>query len=411
MDKFMDNPWFMKGVALVLALLLFSSVSDGQGNESQEKNVPANQQEETIKDVPVNSYFDTKNFVVSGVPESVDVTITGPKSIVQTTMSLKNFEVFVDLTDAKIGSQTVKLEVKDISDKLEVTIKPDTAKVTLQEKITKEFKVEAEFNQNLLDEGFTSLAPEVEPSTVEITGAKADVEKISYVKATVDVDGPIEETITESAKVLAFDQQLNKLNVTINPESVKVTIPIKNTNKTVPINIVQKGTLPNGIEIDSIVLDSKDVKISGDEDVVKETENVRVEVDLSKIDGDTVISIPVIVPEGITKVTPDVVKATIKVNKQEQKTISGVSIKTEGLSEGYDILFRDPTDGKISFIVTGTSEAIKSLTEVDFQVSLNVTNLGEGDHEVPIAASGPNNVTVKLEKERAKISIVKKNEA
>lgn len=411
MDKFMDNPWFMKGVALVLALLLFSSVSDGQGNEAKEKNVPANQQEETIKNVPVNSYFDTENFVVSGVPESVDVTISGPKSIVQTTVSLKNFEVFVDLTDAKIGTQTVKLEVKNLSDKLDVTIKPATAKVTLQERITKEFKVEAEFNQNLLDDGYTALEPVVEPNTVEITGAKGDVEKISYVKATVDVNGNVEETITKNAKVLAFDQQLNKLNVTIKPETVKVTIPIKNTNKTVPINIVQKGTLPSGIAIDSITLDNKDVKISGNEDIVKETESVRVEVDLSKISESTVISIPVIVPEGVTKVTPDVVKATIKVSKQEQKSISGALIKAEGLADGYDIVFRDPENGKISFTVTGTSETIKPLTEADFRIYLNVANLGEGDHEVPIAVSGPNNVTLRLEKERAKISIVKKNEA
>lgn len=411
MDKFMDNPWFMKGVALVLSLLLFSSVSDGQGNEAKEKNVPANQQEDTIENVPVNSYFDTENFVVSGVPESVDVTIEGPKSIVQTTVSLKNFEVFVDMTDAKIGTQTVKLEVKNISDKLDVTIKPATAKVTLQEKITKEFKVEAEFNQNLLDEGYTSQEPVVEPNTVEITGAKSDIEKISYVKATVDVDGPIEETITKNARVLAFDQQLNKLDVTIKPDIVKVTVPIKNTNKTIPINIVQKGTLPNGIAIDSIILDSKEVKISGNEEVVKETESARVEVDLSKITENTVISIPVIVPEGITKVTPDVVKATIQVSKQEQKTISGASIKTEGLLEGYDIHFIDPENGKISFVVIGSSETIKPLTESDFRIFLNVTNLGEGNHEVPIAASGPNNVTLKLDKERAKISIIKKNEA
>lgn len=411
MDKFMDNPWFMKGVALVLALLLFSTVSDGQGNEAKEKNVPANQQEETIKNVPVNSYFDTENFVVSGVPESVNVTIEGPKSIVQTTTISKNFEVYVDLTDAKIGTQTVKLKVKNLSDKLDVKIKPATAKVTLQEKITKEFKVEAEFNQNLLDDGYTSSEPVVEPDTVEITGAKGDIEKISYVKATVDVKSPVEETITKNAKVLAFDQQLNKLNVTIKPETVKVTIPIKNTNKLVPINIVQKGTLPNGIAIDSIILDSKDVKINGNEDVVRETESARVEVDLSKISDSTVISLPVIVPEGITKVTPDVVKATIKVSKQEQKSISGASIKTEGLSDGYDIIFRDPESGRISFTVIGSSEAIKPLTEADFRIYLNVSNLGEGDHEVPIAASGPNNITLRLEKERAKISIIKKSEA
>ncbi|WP_318506208.1 YbbR-like domain-containing protein [Bacillus sp. T3] len=305
MDKFMDNPWFLKGVALILAILLFSTVSNSDGNQSKEEYVPANQQVETIKNIPVNSYFDTENFVVSGVPESVDVTIEGPKSIVQSTVSLKNFEVYMDLTDAKIGTQTVKIEVKDISDKLKVTIKPSTAKVTVQEKITKEFKVDAEFNQNLLEDGYISGDPVVEPKKVKITGAKSEIEKISFVKATVDVEGPIEETFTKNAKVVAFDQQMNKLDVTIAPETVKVTIPIKNTSKTVPINVVQKGTAQAGIVIDSISLDTKEAKINGKEDVVKATESVRVEVDISNITEETELTLPVIIPDGITSVTPE----------------------------------------------------------------------------------------------------------
>ncbi|MGJ7922806.1 CdaR family protein [Neobacillus sp. LXY-4] len=409
MDKFMDNPWFIKGVALVLAFLLFSSVSDGTGEKGTEENVPSSQNVETIENMPVKSYFDTDNFVVSGVPETVDVTIEGPKSIVQSTKALKNFEVFVDLTDAKIGTQNVKFKVKEISDKLTVTIKPTSAKVTVQEKITKEFKVQAEFNQDLLDEGYVAEQPVVKPNKVEITGAKSDIQKISYVKATVDVSGPVQETISKNAKVLAFDQQLNKLNVTIEPETVQVTVPVKNTNKTVPINVIQKGTAQSGIVIDSIILDSKEAKISGIEDVVKETESVRVEVDISAITEETVLTLPVIVPEGISKVTPEVVKATIKVSKLEQKTLTNFSIKPEGLGEAYDILFRDPLNGKISFSISGSSETVRRLTAADFDVSVNVTNLGEGEHEVPITANGPNNVTLRLEKDLAKITIVKKD--
>lgn len=410
MDKFMDNPWFLKGVALILALLLFSSVTNGDGSEPKEEYVRANQQQETIKNIPVNSYFDTENFVVSGVPESVDVTIEGPKSIVQSTVSLKNFEVFVDLTDAKIGTQKVKIEVKEISDKLKVTIKPSTAKVTVQEKITKEFKVEAEFNKNLLDEGFTAGDPVVEPNKVEITGAKGDIEKISFVKATVDVAGPIEGTITKNSKVVAFDQQMNKLNVKIEPETVKVIIPIKNTNKTVPISVIQKGTAQSGILIDSVNLDIKEANISGKEEVIKATENVRVEVDISNITEDTVLTLPVIIPDGITSVTPDVVKATIKIKKEEQKTISNVSIKTEGLGELYDFIFRNPLSGKVSISVQGTNEEIRALTAEDFNVSVNLSNLNEGDHEVQITASGPNNIKMKLDQEQVLVSIVKKDE-
>lgn len=410
MDKFMDNPWFLKGVALILAILLFSSVSNSDGSESKEEYVPANQQEETIKNMPVNSYFDTENFVVSGVPESVDVTIEGPKSIVQSTVSLKNFEVYMDLTDAKIGTQKVKIEVKDISDKLKVTIKPSSAKVTVQEKISKEFKVEAEFNQNLLEDGYTSGDPVVEPNKVKITGAKGEIEKISFVKATVDLEGPIEETFTKNAKVVAFDQQMNKLNVTIEPETVKVTIPIKNTSKTVPINVVQKGTAQSGIVIDSISLDTKEAKINGKEEVVKATESVRVEVDISNITEETELTLPVIIPDGITSVTPDVVKATIKISKQEQKTISNVSIKTEGLADLYDLVFKNPSSGKISISVQGTVDEISPLTADDFNLSVNLTDLNEGDHEVQIISSGPSNVKMKLEQDRVLVSIIKKDE-
>ena len=128
MDKLMDNPWFLKGIALILAFLLFSAVADGGGNKATDEYVPASQNMDTIEDVPVKSYFDTENFVVSGVPKTVNVTIDGPKSIVQQTKSLNDFEVYVDLTDAKIGTQKVRIKVRNISDKLKVTIKPKSAK-------------------------------------------------------------------------------------------------------------------------------------------------------------------------------------------------------------------------------------------------------------------------------------------
>ena len=317
MDKLMDNPWFMKGVAFLLAFLLFSTVSDGKNDKASDENVPSSQNSETIENVPVKSYFDKDNLVISGVPNTVDITIEGPKSIVQSTKTLKDFEVYVDLSDAKIGKQKVKIKIRDISDKLDIKISPSSANVTVQEKVTQEFKVEAEFNSDLLDEGYIAEQPILEPNKVKVTGAKGDIEKISYVKATVDLIGPIQETVTKQATILVLDQNLNKLNVTVEPETVEVTIPIKNSSKTVPINIIQKGNPQNGIIIDEITLDKKEAKIIGKEEIIKAIESVRAEVDISKITENTTINIPIIVPDGITKVTPEVVKATIKVKKEE----------------------------------------------------------------------------------------------
>lgn len=409
MDKLMDNPWFLKGIALILAFLLFSAVADGGGNKATDEYVPASQNMDKIEGVPVKSYFDTENFVVSGVPKSVDVTIEGPKSIVQQTKSLNDFEVYVDLKDAKIGTQKVSIKVRNISEKLKVTIKPKSINVTVQEKITKEFKVEAEYNRGLLEDGFIADAPKVEPNKVKITGAKGEIEKISYVKATVDLDGPIEETITRDAAVLVLDQKLSKLNVQVEPGTVKVTIPIKSSSKSVPINIVEKGTPQNGIVIERITLDTNEAKITGKDDVIKGIESVRAEVDLSTITEDTVLSLPVIIPDGVTKVSPDIVKAEIKVKKQAQKTISNVPIRTEGLAPLYDIIFNDPVSGKIFLSVSGISESVNLLTLSDFIVKINVSNLNEGEHVVPILADGPSDVTFKLEKETARVSVIRKD--
>jgi YbbR domain-containing protein len=408
MDKLMDNPWFIKGVALVLAFLLFSSVPDGNNNSPTDENVPAQQDLNTLSDIPVKSYYDTDNFVVTGVPEKVEISIEGPKSIVQSTKSLKDFEVFVDLTDANIGKQKVKIQIKDISDKLKVTISPSQATVTVQEKVTKEFNVEAEFNRDLLEDGYNAETPQVKPNKVKITGAKEEIEKITYVKATVDLKGSIRETITKEASILVLDRELNKLNVSVEPKTVQVTIPIKTSSKTVPIEVIQKGTPAEGVIIDSITLDIPEAKIIGKDEVIKSTDKVRVEVDVSKINETSELTLPVIIPDGITKVTPEVVKATVKIQKEEQKTVSNVPIDPIGLETPFNIVFQSPIGGKMELSISGPSETLRLLTAADFKLVINVANLGLGDHDVPIQANGPGNVSWKLKNETAKISIQNK---
>lgn len=404
MDKLMDNPWFMKILALLLAILLYSSVPNS-GNKSNDIDVPGETSTETVTDIPVKVYYDTKNLVVSGIPDTVDVTIKGPLTHVQSVKALKNFEVFVDLTDAKIGTQKVKFQVRDLSDKLKATIKPATANVSIQERITKEFEVEAEFDKGLLKEGYASGEPNVEPNKVKITGAKNVIDRITYVKATFETKEQINETFTQEARVLVLDKELNKLDVVVEPETVKVTVPIKNTTKTVPINIIKKGNPPEGITIESIELEVKEATITGNEEVLNDTESVRVEVDVSKITGDSVLNLPVIISTGITKVSPELVKATIVVTKQEEKTVSGIPLNIRGLSDQYEAEINDPANKLINILVNGPSGLVTGLGPVDFTSFIDVTGLTEGIHDVNIQVEGPPDVKWKPNKSSAKIMI------
>lgn len=430
MDKFFDkivySNIFMKIVALALALLLFSSVYDGT-KEFSDINVPGDQDSAILEDISVKSYYDTDNLVVTGIPDTVKVTLEGPTSHLQPAKTQKNFEVFVDLSKAQIGTTEVPLEVKDISDKLKVTIEPEMVKVTIQEKVTKEFKVEAEFNSTLIKDGFIYEAPVVEPNMVKITGAKDEIDKITYVKANVELQDAFKETITKEAEITVLDKNLNKLAVTAEPAKVKVTIPVKTSSKTVPIKIVENGSPPDGLKIESITLNVDDAVIFGNEAILKKVENVRVEVDLRKINGDTELSLPVIISNGITEVNPELVTAKIKVRLQEEveeveveeveetvsqnfinKTITKLPIGYYGLDENYEVIFKTPVNGFADLKIIGEESQINNLDQSDFSLFIDLTSLSEGEHSVDINVKGPENIQWELLNGTASISISQK---
>ncbi|NWQ44474.1 YbbR-like domain-containing protein [Bacillus sp. EB106-08-02-XG196] len=408
MDKLMDNPWFIKIMAILLAVLLYSAVPNS-ASKTNEINVPGENTTETLVDIPVKAYFDTENLVVTGIPDMVDVTIEGPMPHVQSAKALKNFEVFVDITNAKIGDQKVTLEVSGLSEKLKATIKPSSITVAVQEKVTSEFTVEAEFDNDLIKEGYSAGQPAVKPNKVKITGAKDVVDRITYVKAALEGRDLLESTVTKEAQVQVLDKELNKLDVVVEPEIVEVTIPIKSNTKTVPINILEKGTPQEGLTIESMELDVKEAVISGDEDVLKDTENVRVEVDVSKISENTTLTLPVIISNGITKVTPETVKVTVVVNREAEKTVSDVPIKIRNLPEQYEAVINDPANRVVNLFVFGPGTAVTELGPSNFDIFIDLNGLTEGVHNVNIQVNGPPNVKWEPDKSSAKITITRDN--
>lgn len=436
-DKLIDTRWFMKVVALLIALLLFDSVYD-TNNDNRSINVPGDDGSAVIENVPLTAYYDTDNLVVSGLPETVAVTLDGPRSHLENAKAQRNFEVFVDLSDAEIGRQEVEVGIKDLSDKLEYIIDPSTVDVTIDEKVTEEFNVEAEFNNSLLEEGYKAEAALAEPSTVKITGAKNVIESIAYVKATVNTKGSITESFTETAAINVLDRNMNKLDVDVNPGEVEVSVDVKRLSKTVPIDIVETGSLPSGVELDSLKLSQTEATIFAPENVLSDVKTVRVEVDLSKLDKDQEIKLPVIISDGITSVDPKevTVNANVTVKEQEapedssseeeesqvqeqeqeqaaneqtvNRTYSGMPITITGLDDQYDVTFQSPDEGETSLKVSGNEKDMNNLSKGDFTLSIDVSGLDPGEHEVNIQLDAPPGVESQLESETATINITEK---
>lgn len=405
----MDNKWFIRIVALFLALLLYVSVSIE--NNDKNKDVKQKVENDVVENMPVELIYDQQNFVVNGAPETVDVTIDGPKSLVKSTKNLKDFTVYIDLSDAEIGKQRVKLKYKDLSDKLTAKISPAYATVDVQEKVTKEFKVDAEFNTNLLASGFESESPIVDPKVVKITGAKNVIDQITYVKATIDTKKEINQTITRNAKVQVLDKSLNKLDVEVDQDTVEVTIPVKNPSKTVPITVNPIGDEKDGVVINSITTEPKSIKIYGRNDVLKDINAISVDVDISKYDKDTEFDVHLKVPKGVNKIEPEVVRVKLNISdKEEEKTIRDIQVSSTGMNENYTMQFLSPANGMVDLTVMGKSNLLKAISANDFNILMDLSGLAPGDHDVNLKVEGPNDVSWELSNKTVKIRLTEKED-
>lgn len=413
MDKFMENPWFIRIIALFLALILYISVNEVfDKSKATSPNDMENEDTETILNVPVEVIYDTENLVVSGVPETVNVKVQGQRRFVEATKRQRDFTIFIDLSDEEIGQHRLPLMHRDISEKLKVQIEPEYVDVSLQEKVTEEFRVDAEFNRNIFAEGFEAEQPVVEPRTVKITGAKNIVEKISYVKATLDLSGLIDETINRDAVVTVLDQDLNKLDVAVEPSRVRVTIPVKNPRKTIPLEIVKTGEAKKNIEIKSVSTNTHEVVIYGTTSTLQNIDKIEVPVDISEITEDTELDIPLTIPEGVNKLTPETIKVNVTVEKtDEEQTITELPIEVKNIDTALDIEWLTPKDGNTSVVLIGRLADIQKIKKEDIKLTVDLSGKSEGEHEVEVAIeSNDDHVEYKVSEKTAKVRLTKKEE-
>ncbi|MFX3630845.1 MAG: YbbR-like domain-containing protein [Ectobacillus sp.] len=412
MNKLMDNHWFLKGIALLLALMLYMSINLDKQPESSftSSSFPVGNVTETVSDVEVVAYYEQEKYSVAGIPKHVTLTLEGPNNLIATTKLKRQFEVFVDLKGYGTGTYDVRLQYKDIPEKLKVKISPAKIKVNIAKKVTKSFPVELSFiNGNQIKEGYNAEKASIKPAFVNIYGTEEQLSQIGAIKAYIDLKG-VYQTVTKEARVAVYDKNGEPLNIQTIPQTVTVTVPIVSPEKKVPVKVTRKGTLQQGVTVTDIKVEPEEVVIYGAKDVLADIEALEgVSVDLDKITEDTSFDVLLPLPKGVTKVYPEKVKVIVKVQKEERKSISEIPIQPQGLKDTLSLAFLDPKSGKIDVDIIGEASVVNSLEPSSISASINVGNLSPGTHNVPVQINGPANVTLELKQKNVTVEITNKS--
>ena len=318
MDKLYENTWVLRIFALLLALALFFYVGY-EKKLSRESAVTATDSVEVIENVPLQAYYDSENLIVTGLPDTVDITISGPAQIILTTKLNKNFTVFVDLEDLMIGEHHVTIQHENINEKLDVSIDPVSVNLVIEERVTRQFSVEPEMNKTLIEDGYILDGLKVEPNVVNITGARSVIDSISFVKASITGDKGIKESFVQNTPVRVLNDELNGLDVVVEPENVVVNVTIKEYSKEVPLRLEQTGTLPEGVELKDITLKAEQLTVYGKKAIIDELTDLVVEFDVAEITKSGTYEVKLRLPKGVTSKSKTI-KVVVEVREGSLET-------------------------------------------------------------------------------------------
>ncbi|SDK26671.1 CdaR family protein [Sediminibacillus albus] len=411
MDNWLKSPWVIRALALIMAILLFTAVRLDENITPPDNNptfIPSgSNQIETMNNVPVNIRIDEENYVVSGVPETINMNMEGPNSSITPLVRKRSFEVFVDLEGLDPGTHNVNIQYSGIPDDVDVDIEPVSAEVTIEERASETFNVTVDYiNPSQIADGFEIGKAKADPGTVEITSSQSEVDKVAVVKAYVDlkeVDKPID---SREVPVKVYDSQGNELSVRVEPETVEVSVDVNSPSKQVPIEAVTTGELQDGISIKSIEIEPENATVFASEENLAAIEQLKTEeIDLSKITEASTMEVSLASTPEIRLLDPEQVKVTIELERTETSTFSDIPIDVDNLPDDLSLRFLTPEENSMDIEVLGTEEELSDLGAGDFQLSVNAGGLEEGEHELPVEVSGPEGIAVEPEFEEVTVQI------
>lgn len=371
---------------------------------------------DTIDNVPVKltgvESLKERGLIISDSPEYlVDIRVYGRRNDL-ININKENIEAQVDVSQLNTkGTHYLPINISGIPEDVEISHRnPEAIEITLDQIVTQEKSVEVEVTGNP-SQGRSYMNYIVDPKTVQIEGPENVLNNIRNVVATIDIsnaDGNVNRTLPLRA-IDNSGQQVK--DVKILPDKVGVTVPIEPT-RTVPIVDNMIGKLPQGYEITNISLSPSNILIGGSERQLNTIESISTEE--INIDGKTKSfeqQVQLQLPADTKVINGDeTVTVEVSIKPSPQKTFEIKNIEVLNLKEPLTIQ-EDMKNQPIKIILSGPEDQIDALQEEDISPYIDVKNLGEGQHDVPIQLNLPKGILLKsMEPDHLSIHIQGKEE-
>lgn len=374
LDKVLFNKKYSKVVSLALAVLLYAIVNYNALSTSFQSSL---RYSKTLSDVTVLAKYNSDTFEISGLPEKVDVILTGDAANVTSAANAENGTVICDLDGLTEGEHEIKLTTEGYGNNVNVVVNPTNVNVVMKKKTTRQFDISYDFiNQDKMEQIYSAGTPEFEYTKINVRASKDTLDSIAFVKALIDVSGQSAD-FEQDAVLVAYDSSGKPVNADIVPNTVHVKVPVTSPNKSVNIQVQVSGEVPDGKAIDSITMDQQTVTIYGSETTLANIDQVVVTLDAGTLTKDSTVLRPIVLPAGVTSATNTQVTMNITLADAEEKTIDDIPINVINNNKHYKA---SQPDNKTTTSVTvkGTKNNIDKLAADDINVYIDMKDVQPG---------------------------------
>ena len=338
--------------------------------------------------------FSDRNLVLaSGRDATVNLRFNGKR---RDLLKLNNTNVTVtaDLSQVTVAGDwrlpyTVELPETVSSSGIEVEERSSSfISINVDKLLTRSVEIRAVF-QGDVAEGYTPEAIELEYDSMDISGPRELVDRVSYAQVVLERTN-VSRTISENLSFALMDEdgvqiESDDLRCTVNGTAVDkigVLMPV-NMIKEVPLRVelIEGG----GATADhaTVSYDPAQITIKGDPDVLAGLNSIYLgTVDLSSIQNSVTEEFSIVIADGLTNMTGTQAKVTVELRNLKTKTFQVSNIELTNAPENLQARL-----GTLSLEVQlrGTAEAIDALAASGIRAVADLSGiLATGTFSVPV---------------------------
>ena len=384
LERILNRPIILLYISLACAVIVFLLI------DKQVISLVDNEAE-IITDQPVNIIYNQENYVVEGVPETVDITLIGSKSNLYIAKQTGDHKVELDLTHYTPGTYKVKLKYNHAMSNVSYKLDPSTITIKISEKEMEEFDLSYDLlNENKLDQKLSIENVKLSESEVIVKGSKETLETISNVKALIDLEAANltnkGEYEVDSIKLVAYDNDGNKVNnVEMVPNDIKATIKVDSYSVELPVKVITSGNITTGYALSSITSTVSKVTVYGEQKILDKLTNIEAKLDVSGLSSDkTFNGIELIKPSGVRYMSDKTTSITVTLDTETSKEFTGIEIESVNLANQYSVSALTENDRVITVIAKGVSSALETLESSKIKAYIDLSGYKEGTHEVEV---------------------------